>query len=354
MDGRIIFSKDAILRFQSTYDDKTAIPLTTIQKHYNKSDYEFIVSQLRYNVVIEEGTTFGSLILSLEPWAHVFSDLVGSDVNAYIAQIKKPSVAENAFDWICIQQLIKVNRELDFGQPEEGQDILDWFNSPKEPKLLNTFDIIHDFDICGYCKGDTSNYSITGNISDMKNVPVIFSDNAYLAYFKTSRFKDASLINENALGVTRYNNMFFAKSSESFINLFEIIDVVFNKGLFYYSPTDADINNAIIMDRLNEVKEMIEDEKNDTQESKEQSEDNKETKRVYVDDESLSSVGIHINREKEEWNRILKEQPSESKFTVRIGGIVTATNPESRVLGFIDDKNSLNQKGLDDTEMSED
>ena len=354
MDGRIIFSKDAILRFQSTYDDKTAIPLTTIQKHYNKNDYEFVIGQLRHNVVIEEGTTFGSLILSLEPWAEVFSDLIGSDVSAYIAQIKKPSVAENSFDWICIQQLVKMNRELDFGKPEEGQDILDWINSPKEPKLLNTFDIIHDFDICGYCKGDASNYSITGNISDMKNIPIIFSDNTYLAYFKTSRFKEASLINEEALGVTRSDNMFFAKSSESFINLFEILDVVFNKGLFYYSPTDADINNAIIMDRLNEVKEMIEDEKNDHQDSDEESEDNKNTKRVYVDDESLSSFGIHINREKEEWNNILKSQPSESKFTVRIGGITTATTPESRVLGFIDNNSSSNRKGLDDTEMSED
>lgn len=354
MDGRIIFSKDAILRFQSTYDDKTAIPLTTMQKHYNKTDYEFIISKLRYNVIIEEGTTFGSLILALEPWANVFSELVGSDVSAYIAQIKKPSVAENSFDWICIQQLIKMNRELDFGQPEEGQDIIDWFNSPKEPKLLNTFDIIHDFDICGYCKGDTSNYSITGNISDMKNVPVIFSEKTYLAYFKTSRFNDIPLINKEAIGITHSDNMYFAKSSESFITLFEILDVIFNKGLFYYSPTDAEFNNSIVMDRLNEVKEMIEEEKNDNQDSDEESEDNTNTKRVYVDDESLSSVAIHINKEKEEWHSILKEQPSESKFTIRIGGITPAVTPESRVLGFIDENIPSNKNNLDGTELSED
>lgn len=91
MEGKLIFCSDAILRFQSDYDETAAVPLLSIQNAIANTDTFFLLRFFHHTVLIEEGTTLASIFLAIEPWKALLAAYLDRNVGAYIDEVKKPS-----------------------------------------------------------------------------------------------------------------------------------------------------------------------------------------------------------------------------------------------------------------------
>lgn len=90
MEGKLIFCSDAILRFQSDYDETAAVPLLSIQNAIANTDPSSSPF-FHHTVLIEEGTTLASIFLAIEPWKALLAAYLDRNVGAYIDEVKKPS-----------------------------------------------------------------------------------------------------------------------------------------------------------------------------------------------------------------------------------------------------------------------
>lgn len=323
MDGKLVFCNDGVLRFKSLYNDNTLIPLTTIQSYQNENDYQFFIKLLKDDITIEKNTTLGNILLALEPWKEVVKNIVGLDVPAYINYIKKPSNAENFFDYISIQNNVEVSRDFDYGNQSvfDFDTISEYLNSRESPVPLDTFNINSTYDICGYNNNSPSNHSIIRDISGLKNIPVVFNDKAYLVNSKSESDDSKTIFNENVLGVKICKSFGFIKgySSISFMNF---LTTIFNKGLFYNKPEDAAIATEYlkkeILEGLSELEDMSES-----------------GEPIIVAERSFDDMYYQIRVEIEEWNKIIKYSSSKDKNIIRIGDLEEAKSYEERIYGEI-------------------
>lgn len=65
MEGQLIFCSDAILRFQSDYDETAAVPLLSIQNVIANTNPFFLFRFFHHTVLIKEGTTLASIFLAI-------------------------------------------------------------------------------------------------------------------------------------------------------------------------------------------------------------------------------------------------------------------------------------------------
>ena len=91
MEGKLIFCSDAILRFQSDYDETSAVPLLSIQNAIADADPFFLLRFFHHTTLIEEGTTLASIFLAIEPWKALLAAYLDRDVGAHIEEARKPS-----------------------------------------------------------------------------------------------------------------------------------------------------------------------------------------------------------------------------------------------------------------------
>ncbi|XBS70633.1 hypothetical protein ABK905_05550 [Acerihabitans sp. KWT182] len=89
--------------------------------------------------------------MAIEPWAGVLAAYLDIDVMAYIDEIRKPSQAEAAFDWIGIQKVTSVHRAYLHHDLQEGEDLTSYFNRERIP--TKRFDIEAACTANGYKKG---------------------------------------------------------------------------------------------------------------------------------------------------------------------------------------------------------
>ena len=329
MDGKIVFCKDGTLRFQSDVDSKRLIPMLAIQKGLELDGYKFFIQNVKKHILIEKGSTLGSFMICLEPWAEAAGDILDMNVEAYIKEARKPTTAKNAFDRMEVRRNMSVSRVIDFGERPEGVDWLEWLNTQKEPNYLNVFELESSFDINGYKDGDPSNYSMSmTSVDELKNVPLVLNRSIALIEFESRNEKAKGLvINKETEGVNHYDYINYVESpAEDSLTLLEIMQAVFSDGLWSYSPQSAAYQRELLEEsieqldaqRENEKKdEDIEDSKpklkvvtsngelvNDQDDEEELDENGEKQMTIKVADGAFSSIITHYQKEEQEWEYI--------------------------------------------------
>lgn len=358
MDGKLVFCKDGILRFQSDVDQKRLIPLLAIQKALDINGYKFFIQNIKKTIVLEKGSTMGSFMICLEPWAEVVGDLLEMDIEAYIKEARKPSAVKNAFDRIEVRRSMSISREIDFGERDKNMDIIEWLNTKKTPIYLDVFEMESSFDINGYIDGDPSNYSMTmTSIDELKNVPLVLNRSIVLMEFESSNAKEKGLvINKETLGVNHYDYInYIESSSEDSFTLYEIVKVVLSDGLWSYSPESAANQKEMLQESMKNLDERREQDKKDQEiedakpklkivasdgervddESDEDDESDKKPLKVEIAEGAFSSIGRHYEREGKEWEYISNLV---DKSDIMIGVVDEDTVKDRRLRGCLLDE----------------
>lgn len=232
MEGKLIFCSDAILRFQSDYDETSAVPLLSIQNAVADADPFFLLRFFHHTTLIEEGTTLASIFLAIEPWKALLAAYLDRDVGAYIYEVRKPSGPTTwDIEWIGIDRRSSVYRAYKRQDMEEGEDFSAYFNRERFP--TDEFDIESSCDASGFIKGDKERWSISGDVHEIKNLPVILYSKQTLMISSKDR-----LLKNNVSGVksTKHSCLVYGDTSFSFS---EVMEAIFISGLFFYAPSDA-------------------------------------------------------------------------------------------------------------------
>ncbi|MGC0732536.1 hypothetical protein ACPL22_03060, partial [Escherichia coli] len=160
MEGQLIFCSDAILRFQSNYDETAAVPLLSIQNVIADTDPFFLLRFFHHTVLIEEGTTLASIFLAIEPWKALLAAYLDRDVGAYIDEVRKPSGPTTwDIEWIGIDRRSMVYRAYKRQEMQDDEDVSDYFN--RERVLTDEFEIESGCEASGFIKGDKERWSIS-------------------------------------------------------------------------------------------------------------------------------------------------------------------------------------------------
>lgn len=305
------------------------------------------IQQLRKPVLLESGSTVGSFLLCLQPFAQIVSDLCDRDVQSYIDEIRKPSAETPAFDRCEMRRKVHFSRKMYHEPVPEGVDFIEWLNRDRgEPVYLDTYSISTDFDICGYNNGDASNYSMSTNIHQLKNVPLVINRTAALMANK----RDATgvpLLNEDAAGVTEHKwgtddrpnaaTVLVAKGeSDEDITVYEFIKTVIEVGLWFHTPQGAIREREMLAEmvkHLPDVTHLDEDEPEDVEEISDGEEPIGMT--VSIAPGAFSGISSHYEREQEEWKELMSKISQIPSMPIRIGAIVEDVPTDDRALGII-------------------
>jgi hypothetical protein len=324
MEGQLIFCSDSILRFRSGYDEITALPLLPIQKTLTDADPFFLLRFFRHTVMIEEGTTLANIFFAIEPWKELLTAYLDRDVGAYIDEVRKPSKPTTwDLEWIGIDRRSSVYRAYQYQDIENGEDFTAFLNHERIP--INEFEIESSCDASGFIEGDKERWSLSENVHEIKNLPVILYSKQSLMTLQ----KD-DLLKENVPGVKSTAHSRFVYGETSFA-LYELMEAIFISGLFFHSPQAAASSAEELKDRLaglkHEVSEEIEFNRDDNEEEK--------PLKVGVAEGAFDSLITHTASEAEKWQFIKKRCQKESFLPVRIGVITPAKPPELRLCGEI-------------------
>lgn len=206
---------------------------------------------------------------------------------------------------------------------EEGEDFSAYFNRERFP--TDEFDIESSCDASGFIKGDKERWSISGDVHEIKNMPVILYSKQTLMTSSKER-----LLKKNVSGVksTKHSCLVYGDTSFSFS---EVMEAIFISGLFFYAPSDA----ASSLDELKASLAGLEEKLAEGPET--ESTDNKTDKEpsIVVAEGAFGSVALHMESEAEEWQSIKKLCQREGDLPIRIGGIKMAEPPELRLSGEI-------------------
>ncbi|HGE6418229.1 TPA: hypothetical protein ACGEE6_000692 [Klebsiella variicola] len=316
MEGKLIFCSDAILRFQPDYDETSAVPLLSIQNAIADADPFFLLRFFRHTALTEEGTTLASIFLAIEPLKELLAAYLDRDVGAYIDEVRKPSGPMTwDIEWIGIARRSSVYRAYKRQDMEEGEDFSTYFNRERFP--TDEFDIESSCDASGFIKGDKERWSISGDVQQIKNLPVIL----YSKQTLMTSAKDG-LLKKSISGVKSSKHSCFVYGDTSF-SFSEVMEAIFISGLFFNAPRDATSSLDELKDSLAGLEEELAEKPNadstDNETDKEPS--------IVVAEGAFDSLADHMESEAKEWQSIKKLCQREGKLPIRIGNIKTATPP---------------------------
>ena len=317
MEGILILCSDSILRFRSDYDETTALPLRSIQQATSDADPFFLLRFFRHTVMIEEGTTLADVLVAIEPWKELLTAYLDRDIGAYISEVRKPSPPTTwGLQWIGIDRLSTVYRAYQHQDREEGEDFTAWINRERIP--TKAFEIETSCNASGFIKGDKDRWSLSENIQEIKNLPIILDNKHTL-----STLRKDDLLNENTSGVCRTEGSRFVYGETSF-SFYEVMEAIFISGLFFHTPCAAaqcfDGLQSCISELKNEVSKETNTELSDSEEEK--------PLKLEVAEGAFDSLANHIEFETANWQSIKKQCQRESALPVRIGFITSARLPE--------------------------
>ena len=324
MDGELIFCTDSILRFRSHYDETTALPLLALQNTAADADPYFLLRFFRHTVMIEEGTTLANIFVAIEPWKALLTAYLDRDVAAWIDEVRRPA-PPGTFDleWIGIDRRSSVYRTWVREGVEESDDFSDYFNRDRVP--TEEFDIEMVCDASGFIKGEKERWSLSENIHDIKNLPVILYNKQALITLQ----KD-NLLNEQAAGARRAERTLYVYGETSFA-FFEVMEALFISGLFFYSPKAAEHNLEALSIRLGELENTIDDKC----EPKHADGNEEQPVKIEIVEGAFDSLINDMECEADEWQEIKKACQKEDTPPVRIGVITPAEPPEMRICGEV-------------------
>lgn len=238
------------------------------------------------------------------------------DVGAYIDEVRKPSEPTTwDIEWIGIDRRSLVYRAYKRQEMEEGEDLSAYFNRERFP--TDEFHIESSCDASGFIKGEKERWSISGDVHEIKNLPVILYDKQMLM----TLLKDG-LLNKSVSGVksTKHSCFVYGNTLFSFI---EVMEAIFISGLFFHAPRDADSTLDELKASLAGLEEVVEEPKVEPAAN----ETDKEPT-IVIAEGAFDSVAVHMESEAKEWQSIKKLCQRERELPVRIGGIKMAEPPE--------------------------
>ncbi|EAS1947704.1 hypothetical protein AXB88_23525, partial [Salmonella enterica] len=295
MEGQLIFCSDSILRFQSDYDETAAVPLLSIQNVIADTDPFFLLRFFHHTVLIEEGTTLASIFLAIEPWKALLAAYLDRDVGAYIDEVRKPSGPTTwDIEWIGIDRRSMVYRAYKRQEMQDGEDFSDYLN--RERVLTDEFEIESGCEASGFIKGDKERWSISGDVHEIKNLPVIL----YSKQTLMTSPKDG-LLKKNISGVKSFKHSCFVYGDTSF-SFSEVMEAIFISGLFFYAPKDA----ASSLDELKASLAELEEERAENPNAESTGNETEEEPTIVVAEGAFDSLAAHMESEKAEWQSIKK------------------------------------------------
>ncbi|MEB7936058.1 hypothetical protein [Escherichia whittamii] len=317
MEGKLTFCSDAILRFQSDYDETAAVPLLSIQNAVANTDPFFLLRFFHHTVLIEEGTTLASIFLAIEPWKALLAAYLDRDVGAYIDEVRKPSGPTTwDIEWIGIDRRSMVYRAYKRQEMQDGEDFSDYLN--RERVLTDEFEIESGCEASGFIKGEKERWSISGDVHEIKNLPVIL----YSKQTLMTSPKDG-LLKKNISGVKSSKHSCFVYGDTSF-SFSEVMEAIFISGLFFYAPKDA----ASSLDELKASLAELEEERAENPNAESTGNETDEEPTIVVAEGAFDSLAAHMESEKAEWQSIKKLCQQEGELPIRIGNIKMAEPPE--------------------------
>lgn len=349
MYGTVIFCKDGILRFRSGTAEQVAVPLVMIQQVTERDNYPFFMEYMRHPVTLESGSTIGSFLLCLEPWAEVASSLTDRQVDAYIAELRKPSSEESTFDRCEIRKHVSFYQEMHHDPIPEGVGIMEWFNRDRgAPVWLDRYQINADYGISGYKNGDNANYSMSTSIHKLKNVPLVI--NRYPVITCTNGAREdgpKAILDPNAPGMmlAQYEGdgpvtggYFYAKGSyDEEMTVDALIRVVVEDGLWFDTPRGAASLESVLQDRLADLDlDAGEEAEPDDFDEAEEQEEKKLT--VKIAPGAFDGVIEQTAREATEWELLLEKVSALanlSSYPHRIGRIDEDKPSDQRISGLM-------------------
>ncbi|EHG4045345.1 hypothetical protein P4Q63_005302 [Salmonella enterica] len=142
-----------------------------------------------------------------------------------------------------------------------------------------------------------------------------------------------NLLNSSVDGVYEYDNGGFINGDTVFL-LHEVLETIFIYGFFYYSLIDAKKSNDMLLSKLNEYNEIVQDARLSIVD--EEHEEEKAIK-LEVAEGAFDDFIRHIEYEKEYWKKLKEKCKINNEFPVRIGKIIPAEAPELRLFGKVFD-----------------
>lgn len=295
MEGKLIFCSDSILRFRSDYDEATVLPLLSIQKAISDTDPFFLLRFFRHTVMIEEGTTLANIFFAIEPWKELLTAYLDRDVGAYIVEVRKPSKPTTwDLEWIGIDRRSSVYRAYQHQDMGDGEDFTAWFNRERIP--TEEFEIESSCDASGFIKGDKERWSLSENVHEIKNLPVILYNKQTLMTLQ----KD-ELLRESVSGVNSTDRGRFVYGDTSF-SFYEVMEAIFISGLFFHSPPAAEASYEELKNSLSGLGNVV---SKGTEPNLVEGEEEKPLK-VEVAEGAFDSLITHMESETENWQLIKK------------------------------------------------
>ena len=335
IEGTLIFCADSVLRFRSNYDDSVAIPLLSMQKILVESAPSFLLKFFRHRILIEKGTTLAGIFLAIEPWQALLTAYLDRNVAAYISEIKKPSHLPTwDLEWIGIYRTTSIHRAYEYTAIEDGEDLSFYLNRERRPTF--EFHIESTCDASGFVKNSEERYSLSGDIHEIKELPVILY-NKQVVSASLDRENQIHMFQTDILGVHTNKYSSFIVGEPDFV-FYQVMEAIFINGLFYDAP-------QVAISRYEEIKEIAgslketEENKNIIQSVDICSDDNTENKpmKIEIAEGAFDSLIAHEKQEAEYWQYIKEQCKKEQKLPIRIGSITEAVPPELRFNGQLFD-----------------
>jgi hypothetical protein len=342
MYGTVIFCSDGVLRLRSPNGDARLVPLVLLQRSQKISDERFILKMLRNHCEIEQGTTMGAFLLSIEHWQDVLKDLLDIDVAAYIEEVRMPALPNNQFDYLEIRHCSRIKRDYKVIEPDDSADIVSSnpFHGLKY-EALDSFSIESKLDICGRSNDEALNYSLSYvPMSSLRAVPIVLNRKPAVLETKKNREGRPNLFNDIP-GVGQTEQYLFPICTNTLtFTLLDILETVCCEGLFDYSPTLRDEGAEILKSSLAEIKDLAKLEVPDNVTPIFQSSTLRAVEPVDPQNKITESPTSEVNGEDfisdeddEGWNEMLNNLPKDLRYRVVEKEVVEAPADMSRIGG---------------------
>lgn len=347
-DFTIYFCADGVLRMR--FGDAALLPMSYIQNQRDENDLKFFSKIWDCNTQFEEGLTIGKFLECLSPWSEFWSDLTGTDVEAYIKESRKPTLLKennDKLDWAGLFFNTEINSDIEFKNLTD--EIFDFAN--KEVALTGNWSINSSYNLAGFKLGEEEQYGIDScPLNEIVNLPLYLSNKQNIYIFNRevdTFFEGKELLNSEAFGVrvatSRNGYPINYIKGDKYHGLRDIVE-----GFFYWfssSPIERENIAQEIQSAISQMDEYVDEaEKNTNEETSNEKEENesKEDKplKIVVAPNAFNGMIESLNRKDEYWKTMISNS-KKAKVIPRIGVVKTGNLPESRVYGIIVEEKDL-------------
>lgn len=343
MEGNLVFCNDGTLRFHSDHDEKTTLPLISIQQTLENNPF-YLLRFFDYHVDIERGTTLRHILYALEPWAELLTNYLDIDIKAYIQEVRRPRIHSTPkYEWIGISRTSSIVRHTKISNEDQEEfEKTNNLNNLLKSQVYITpeFTLDYGFSASGYNSGDNQHHSISCNIHKIIDCQVIIheKDSIIVGLHPDEKID----LSKTIMGAYKHHNAVFLTGTIDCVLFNEFLHALFVNGIYYQSPSDADDGLEIIEEAVEALKLLSERVEILAKRSKfkvvgeEELPTNEQPKtlELTISSDTLQDILDFHEYEKMEWENLknkVSQIPSNGKNNIKIGNIKYAIPPEIRI-----------------------